>query len=186
MSKRRTLTRPLPAGWRREGRGHPAPGPTWRWGEAPRQRPGKDEPRRPTAGLPMLAWSGTRNRDGIPLITYTDLRSDIRSVPVEPNPLVTWERRQDKCPGVPYQILIDAGNHQGKSGDLNQREELPGTQESSCISLSRHCMAPAGCKRSQRSQTTLGAGKPSTWGRRPASTIRLTQGHGDQGESLGT
>jgi hypothetical protein len=134
----------------------------------------------------MLAWSGTRTRYGIPLVTHTVLRSVDRIVEVEPNPIGKWVRCQDGCPGVPHHILIDVGNHQGKSGDLNQQEELPGTQESPSTSPSGHCMAPAGYEGSQRSHSTVGTGKPSTWGRGPASTIQPTQRHGDRGESSGT
>jgi hypothetical protein len=177
---------PLPARRGREEGGQPAPGPIRLRAGAPRQRPGRGESRRLTAGRSTPAWSWTISWDGSPLMKTLLLHSINRSKRMKPSLyILAVEVAVTSITVGPGHTVISPDNHPGVYQRPKPEREVarnPGTlfrrpEWSRTVS--------AGWERGRRRRSTLRAGKPSTWGRTPARPIQPMQRHGDRGESLG-
>ena len=181
----RILLSPLPARSGREGEGQSAPGLEWLRTGAPRQRPGRGESRHWTAGRPILAWLCIKSWDGSPLMETLLLRSINRGKWMKQNLNISPGDVVEKLfPIDPRSTVLSLGNHPGVYQQPKPEKGItrnPGNQFRQIIRA-----VPTGWNWWQRRRSTPRAGKPSTWGRTPAGSIRPMQRYGAQGESLGT
>ncbi len=167
-----------------EGGGQPASGPLWRLAEAPRQRPGKEESRHPTAGRPIWIRLRTESIYGTPVRLYSSSLSVNEFETVKPNLLLMRGRCRSIVIDDNHHTVFGVCFHPGERRSLSPGKKRPGTQEIRSTKL--ECNEPAGWDGSRRCHISLRAGKPFTWRRTPARPIEQQRINGVRRKSLGT
>ena len=169
-----------------EGGGQPASGPLWRLAEAPRQRPGKEESRHPTAGRPIWIRLRTESIYGTPVRLYSSSLSVNELEMVKPNLLLM----QGRCRSIEidndHHTVFGVCFHPGERYSLSPKREQRGTQEIYIASPFGLHMVPVWQCRSRRRHNSLSAGKLRTWRRTPAGSIERMLRYGVQRQSHGS
>ncbi len=169
-----------------EGGGQPASGPLWRLVEAPRQRPGKEESRHSTAGLPIWIRLRTGSIYGTPVRLYSSSLSVNELEMVKPNLLLMRGRCRSIGIDDNHHTVFGVCFHLGDRYSLSPKREQRGTQETYIASPLGPHLVPVWQCRSRRRHSSLRTGKPSTWRRTPAGSIEQMLRYGVRRQSHGS
>lgn len=105
-----------------EGGGQPAPGPLWCLAEAPRQRPGKEESRYPTAGRPIWIRLRTESIYGTPVRLYSSSLSVYELDTVKLNLLLMRGRCRSKEIDDNHHTVFGVCFHPGERYSLSLKK----------------------------------------------------------------